>query len=139
MKKQDVLVFLQTVVHAVIATSSKDGTTEAAFIGLAQTDRFELIFGTYNTSRKYKNLRENTRVSFVVTSPDELVTVQIDGTAYELDDKEKDPYVATYLEKIPSAKIFSIHPEQSYWKVIPTWMRYTDVRGEKEIIEEFTF
>ncbi len=139
MTKQDVLSFIKTQQHAVISTCGKTQQPEAALIGFGETDEFELIFGTYKTSKKYKNLKGNNKVAFVIGWQEDYITVQYEGEASELEGSAVEKYVSLYHKKVPGAVIYKSHPEQSYWKVKPTWIRYSDLSADKEKVYEFTF
>lgn len=140
MTKQDVYNFIHAKTYAVISTCGKNEQPEAALIGFGDTEDLELIFGTYSSSKKYKNLQENSRVAFVIGwDSSEYVTVQYEGIASELFGEELEKYVALFHQKTPSSARYQSHPEQRYFKVQPTWIRYSDLGGEEEKIEEFTF
>lgn len=139
MTKEQVLNFIKTKKHAVISTSDKNNKPESALIGFGETDRFELLFGTYRTTRKYKNLKENNNVSFVIGWDEDFVTVQYEGEAFELSPLETEKYVPIYHKKVPGAAIYKSHPDQTYWKVTPSWIRYSDLSGEEEKIYEWSF
>jgi pyridoxine/pyridoxamine 5'-phosphate oxidase len=139
MNKEDLLAFIKTKQHAVISTVASDGCPEAALIGFGETDDFELIFGTYTTSRKYANLKHNNNVAFVIGWDEEAITVQYEGIASELAHEEWEHYLALYHKKVPSAVVFKSHPDQSYWKVTPRFVRYSDFSGEHPAVVEFTF
>lgn len=139
MNKDNLLVFIKTKQHAVIATYTKNQYPEAALIGFGETNEFELIFGTYKTSRKYKNLKENNKVAFVIGWDEDYITVQYEGVASELSSSEAEKYVPLYHKKVPGAAVYKTHPEQTYWKVRPTWIRFSDLSGDKEEVFEFSF
>lgn len=140
MTQQDVFNFIHGKTYTVISTSGNNGQPEAALIGFGDTEDLELIFGTYNSSKKYKNLQENSRVAFVIGwDSSEYTTVQYEGIATELFGDEQEKYVSLFHQKTPSSARYQSHPEQRYFKVTPTWIRYSDLSGEEEIIEEFTF
>lgn len=136
MNKETILKFFKSRKHAVIATIGEYGQPEAALIGFGETDGLEIIFGTYRTSRKYKNLKRSNKATFVIGWDNDNITVQYEGVARELSANEIDRYVSIYHEKVPSAAAFRNHPEQSYWIVTPTWIRYSDLNGDEELIEE---
>lgn len=138
MKKKDLLTFLHANKHAVIATVGGK-KPEAALIGFGETENLELVFGTSKKSRKYKNLKKNPAASFVIGLGEENITVQYEGRATELDQAGIKKYAPRYYRKNPEAKEYAHLPDQSYWKVTPTWIRYTNLVGEKEINHEFTF
>lgn len=139
MNKTSVLAFIKTKKHAVISTCGKNQQPEAALLGFGQTDDFELIFGTFRTSKKYKNLKENKKVAFVISWDEDYITIQYEGVAQELSQSEIEKYVHLYHKKVPGAADYKSHPDQTYWKVEPTWIRYSDLSGDEEKIYEFTF
>ena len=139
MNRGDVLSFIKTKKHAVISTCGKNQQPESALIGFGETDDFKLVFGTYKTTRKYSNLKENNRVAFVIGWDEDYITVQYEGLADELDEAGIEKYVPHYHNKVPGAVAYKSHPDQTYWKAKPTWIRYSDLSGEKEKVYEFTF
>lgn len=139
MTKQNVLDFIKTKKHAVISTCGVNQSPEAALIGFGETDAFELFFGTSTLSRKYKNLQENNKVAFVIGWDKDSVTVQYEGIATEVLGAELDNYIELFHKKVPGAVKFRDNPEQTYFKVTPTWIRYSDLSGDREIVQEFSF
>ena len=53
-------------VNAVQATVSPDGSPQAALVGIAVTDLFEIVFDSLEKTRTAMNLSQNPRVAFVV-------------------------------------------------------------------------
>lgn len=132
-QKQKILEFSKTQMLCVISTVSPDGKPEAALVGIAETDNFEFIFGTSDTSRKYKNLQQNSHVAIVIGhDAKERRTVQIEGVATELEGAEADTYRDILLTKNPFAKKFAEKPDQKWFKVQPTWARYTNFADHEE-------
>jgi len=111
---------------AVMSTVTKEGNPEAAALEFGDTDDLELIFDTIVTYRKYKNLEENNRVAFVI-GWDENITVQYEGEAHELSGEEEVKYKQLYFQKNPKAKKWEKNPEIRYFKVIPKWIRYSNL------------
>lgn len=139
MDKDTVLAFIKTKKHAVISTCGKNQQPEAALIGFGETDDFELIFGTFKTTKKYKNLKKNNKVAFVIGWDEDYITVQYEGIASELSRSEIEKYIPLYHKKTPGAAAYKSDPNQTYWKVKPTWIRHSDLSGDEEKIYEFTF
>jgi pyridoxine/pyridoxamine 5'-phosphate oxidase len=140
MTKQELFSFLNKNIHAVISTCGTNQQPEAALIGFGETENLEIIFGTFYTSKKYRNIQENNKVAFATGWEANLyITVQYEGTARELKPEELDHYLKLYHTKVPSAAHYHEHPEQRYFLVTPTWIRYSDLSGEEEKIVEFTF
>ena len=60
------LAFLRSHRVAVEASAAPEGGAQAAVVGIAVTDRFEIVFDTLGSSRKARNLRANPAVAFVL-------------------------------------------------------------------------
>lgn len=121
-----------------LATVTPDGTPEAAVIEFAETDEFELIFDTFTTYRKYKNLKTNPDVAFVI-GWDENITVQYEGIAEELDDDNVAKYKQMYFTKNPDARKWEKFPETTWFRVKPRWLRYRDGNTDPITISEISF
>ena len=65
MKRSDLLDFMRGEKYAVEASCASDGP-QAAVVGIAVGDDFEIFFDTVGTTRKALNLRGDPRVAFVV-------------------------------------------------------------------------
>lgn len=122
--KKKVLEFIKTQNLAVISTCSSSGYPQAAVVGISEMDDLSLFFGTFSSYRKYKNLKVNPRVALVIGWED--VTVQYEGVARELSDAERENAKQMHVEKLPSSKKFSELVDQCYFKIEPTWVRFTD-------------
>jgi len=130
---------LNTEVLGVVATAGADRVPQAALVGFTATDDLNLVFGTSNQTRKYQNLQTNPKVSFVIgTSAEARVTVQYLGTARELAGEELTQYQNVHLAKHPRAKRVVLAPEERMFLVSPTWIRYSDYKGDPKVIFELT-
>jgi uncharacterized protein YhbP (UPF0306 family) len=80
------LEFLRTHRLAVQASVSGARGAQAAVVGIAVTDEFELIFDTLETTRKAQNIAREPRVALVIggTREGEEQTVQYEGVADRL-------------------------------------------------------
>lgn len=136
--KQEILDFIKQQRLAVISTVSAGGRPESAVIGFGESDNLQLIFGTYNSSRKYANLLAKPAVSFVI-GWDRDITVQYEGTARELRGEEADDYAARYQRKTPASRKYREHPENRYFLVDPKWVRYTDINFDPWRVLELKF
>ncbi|MDB5176235.1 MAG: hypothetical protein JWM81_1093 [Candidatus Saccharibacteria bacterium] len=130
--------FLYSYKNGVLATVGSDGTPSSAIIGFGQTHDLELLFGTETTSRKYKNLTHNPHIAFTVGG-ETAETIQYEGIARELNESEYDVLLNNYWLKNPHAKKYHASPNQRYFTVAPTWIRYTDMRSGPSQITELTF
>ncbi len=124
--KEQLYNFLNAHEIAVISTIHINGTPESAVIGFGQTPELEIIFGTDNSSRKYKNLKANAHVAIVI-GWDNRETVQYEGVARELTDKELPIIEDNYWHKTPQAKKHHQNPNERYFLVSPQWLQYTNL------------
>lgn len=133
-KKQTILEFIKRHDLCVIATTDSD-KPEAAVIEYGETENLELIFDAFVSSRKYQNLTKNQKTAFVI-GWDENITVQYEGEAYELKGEELNKYKEIYFKKNPRAKKWEGREGIVYFKVIPKWVRYSDLNKDPwEIFE----
>ena len=126
-KKRFILNFIKRHKIAVISTVNAKNKPESAVVEFGQTDNLELIFDTFSTYRKYKNIKRSPYVAFVI-GWDEDATVQYEGKAVELLGKDLEGYKKKFFKKHPDAKKWERFKQIRYFKVIPTWIRYSDLR-----------
>jgi len=119
--------------HAVIASNCLDRAPESATVGFAEKPNLELVFGTWTSTRKYQNIEHDNRVSFVIGF-ESGVLVQYEGTAHQIEHTEAD--VELYLIKKPSARKHMNDADQVWFRVKPTWIRYSDFGQEPHEIFE---
>jgi len=137
MTQQDLYYYMHKFIDGVISTCGKNGQPESAVVGLGQTDKLEIIFGTNHSTRKYKNIIENPHVSFVLW--EENTTMQYEGVATELFGEEKQRLIEIFHTKVPSAAHFKNQQGQVYFKITPTWIRFTDYKNKTSPVQEFLF
>jgi PPOX class probable F420-dependent enzyme len=123
---------------AVVATRGPDGAPQAALVGIAATDRGELLFDTASSSRKYRNLRAFPRVAAVIGWEDE-VTVQCEGDADVLTGAERERCLATYVHQYPDGRERARDPSIVLVRIRPDWGRLSDYRPDTFGAEEIIF
>ncbi len=130
--------FLNSYQLGVLSTINDEGLPNAVIVGFGQTKDLEILFGTDNTSRKYKNLSSNPNAAFVIggETPE---TIQYEGVARELSNSELDLIRDNYWVKNPRAEKQHQNPNQRYFIITPTWIRYTDIRSKPWDITELKF
>jgi len=128
-QKKIILDFIKKQRLAVISTVGIDSKPESAVLEFGETEKLEIIFDTFSTSRKYKNLQTNKNVSLVI-GWDENITVQYEGVAEEVRGKEAKEYQQIYWNKNPKAQRWESREDITYFKVMPKWIRYSDLRKE---------
>ena len=121
---------------AVEATVALQGAPQAAVIGVAITDRWELLFDTVSQSRKHQNLVQNPRVAFVIGWEHER-TVQYEGIAELPTEAELPDVRAYYFDRFPDGPTRQTWPGLVYWRVRPTWIRYSNLNVNPPIIQEW--
>ena len=134
MTPQELLVFLRSHRLAVQATVAADGGVQAAVVGFAVTDRFEIVFDSLGSTRKVVNLRRNPRVAVVIGWEDEQ-TVQMGGLADEPTGEDLARLKTVYFQAYPDGVDRQQWPGITYVRVRPDWMRYSDFRIPSRVVE----
>lgn len=137
-EKSQILAFMRAHRLAVQATASNDGAPQAAVVGFAVSDRFEIVFDTLASTRKALNIRANARVAFVIggLKKNDERTVQFEGIADEPTGPELERLKIIYYEVFPDGPDRLNWPGLIYVRVQPTWIRYSDyTRDPAEIVE----
>jgi general stress protein 26 len=136
MTKPDLLTHLRTHKLAVLSTTGPAGAPSAALVGVAVSDALELIFDTLSTTRKHANMLRDPRVAVTFSGPGEQ-TVQIEGVASavsvtaEHDAEYRDIYYAAW----PDGRARLGWEGLAYWRVTPTWARYTNYAQSPVAVE----
>ena len=139
MDASGLLRFLREHRVAVEASVSSSHLPQAAVVGIAFTDEFEIVFDTVESSRKAINLRRNPRLAFVVGGLNEgdERTVQYEGIADEPSGAELDHLKQVYYAVYPDGPSRLSWPGLVYIRVRPTWIRFSDYSVDPPLIEEF--
>ena len=138
MTRDALLEFMRSEKYAVQTSVSPGGLPQAAVVGIAVSDRFEILFDTLASSRKAPNLRANPAIAFVIggTREGDERTVQYEGTADEPDGGELERLLAVYYARFPEGPERRSWPGLIYVRVKPTWIRYSDYgKNPPEILE----
>jgi len=140
MTPRDLLEFMRRYRVAGQASVSADGAAQAAAVGIAITDRFEIVFDTLSSSRKAQNLRRNPKIALVIggLSGGEERTVQYEGVADEPAGDELERLKQAYYHVYPDGPSRLRWPGLTYVRVRPTWIRYSDFTAMPPLIVEFT-
>ncbi|WP_348267021.1 pyridoxamine 5'-phosphate oxidase family protein [Edaphobacter paludis] len=124
--------------YGVVSSTSSTGTPQSALVGIATTPNLEIIFDTVASSRKYPNLIERPRCSFVVGWGAEQ-TVQFEGIASLPTGLDLKRYQDTYFAVWPECRTHISWPGIAYFVVRPAWIRFSDYDQKPPLIEEMTF
>ena len=136
-KKKIIYDFLNEQIHAVLATVNAENKPEGAFIGFGLDEQMNIVFGTGIKTRKFANIQNNPHVALTITDAEKRITVQYEGEAKELIKEELDKCKQLYFHKLPSARKFESSTNR-YFKVTPTWIRYSDINETPWKIFELT-
>ena len=139
MTRNELLAFMRSERYAVQASVSALGRPQAAVVGIAVSDAFELVFDTLDSTRKAVNLRANPSVAFVIggTGEGDERTVQYEGTADVPEGAERERLQRIYFDRFPDGKARQAWPGLIYVRVKPTWIRYSDYNVQPPEIVEF--
>ncbi|MGC1459235.1 MAG: pyridoxamine 5'-phosphate oxidase family protein [Steroidobacteraceae bacterium] len=133
------LLFLRQHRLAVQASVSPGSRPQAAVVGIAVSDHFEIVFDTIETTRKAQNLRKNSHVALIVggLSLGDERTVQYEGEVDEPVGAELERLKAVYYCAYPDGPDRVNWPGLIYMRVRPTWIRYSDYNMSPPQIIEF--
>lgn len=144
LNRHELLEFMRANPLVTLATISAESVPSAAIVGVAVSDRFELVFDTLGTSRKFRNLQKNPRIAIVFgaagayrgSGHDER-TVQYEGVADIPTGEELERVRETiYFKQFPDGRARLKWPHIEYVRVRPMWMRYSDYNvNSPEIVE----
>jgi hypothetical protein len=140
MNTASLLEFMRQHRLAVQASVSTASAPQAAVIGYAVTERFEIVFDTLDASRKGQNLRRNNRIALVIGGlvDGEERTVQYEGIADEPSGAELDRLKQVYYAAWPDGPDRLSWPGLTYVRVRPTWIRFSNFNANPPQIIEFT-
>ena len=140
MTARELLSFMRTHRVAVQASVTGTATAQAAVVGIAITDRFEVVFDTLGSSRKARNLRANPSIALVMGGllPGDERTVQCEGVADEPEGTERERLTNAYYAVYPDGRDRLSWPGLTSVRVRPQWIRYSDFGQPTPLIVEFT-
>jgi general stress protein 26 len=137
--KDDLLAFMRRHLLAVQSSVSPDGAPQSAVIGYVVDDRLALFFDTKTDARKARNLRADPRIALVIGwDLDEACTLQIEGVADEPTGGDLARFKTIYFERFPDGVEREAWPDIAYFRVRPTWARFSDFRTPEPTIVELT-
>lgn len=139
MTRDDLLTFMRAEKFAVQASLSRTYAPQAAVVGVAVSDDFELVFDTLTDSRKAVNLRANPSVAFAIggVRDDVVRTVQYEGVADFPSGDELRRVQEIYFSRFPDGR------DRLHWKglihvrVKPLWIRYSNYEPNPPLVLEF--
>ena len=128
MTRTELLMLIRSCRFAVQASVSSERSPQAAVVGIAVTDLFELVFDSVETTRKAVNLSQNPKVAFVVGGwmPGDERTLQYEGIVDKPTGVELEALKAIYYARFPSGPSRLAWPGLIYLRARPIWIRYAD-------------
>ncbi len=124
----------------VISTNQPGLAPESAVISFSELEDMQLIFGTFQGSRKYQNIKQDNKVSLALGWDNTTKqTLQIEGYAMEVNDADRLRIEDIHCKKNPSSERFRGKPEQRYFIVKPYWLKYSDYSVHPQEIWELHF
>ena len=137
-QKKIIINFIKKHIIGVVSTVTADNKPESAVVEFSETEDLEIIFNTLSDSRKYKNLQTKNNVA-VVIGWDEDITVQYEGEVFELSGEELAKYKEIFFKKLPHARKWKKVKGITFFKVVPKWIRYSDLRKHPWDVFEIRF
>src|SRR5262245_55910167 len=137
----DVLEFVRSHSLAVQASVSPSHSPQAAVVGFISTDDFELFFDTVESTRKVTNLRQNSRIAFVIgglANGDER-TVHYEGVVDEPIGPELEQLKEQYFVRFPDGRNRQSWQGITYMRARPRWLRFSNFNTTPPEIAELTF
>lgn len=136
--RADLLDFMRHQSLAVVASVSDAGAPEAAVVGIAVTDQFEVVFDAPTSSRKARNVRARPDVALVIggMTPGDERTVQYEGIADEPAGHDLEVLKELYFLGFPDGRERS-GPGLTYLRLRPTWIRFSDFNQDPPLVVEF--
>jgi hypothetical protein len=140
MQRAELLSFIRE--HRLAAEASVSGSSraQAAVVGFAISNAFEIVFDTLDSTRKVANLRQNPKLAFVICgfTPGDERTAQYEGLADEPTGADLERLTEIYYGVYPDGRARRNWAGLIYVRVRPTWIRYSDYNLDPPQIVEFT-
>ena len=139
MTRTVLLEFLRSRRYVMQSSVSPSGAPQAAVIGVAVSDTFEIVFDTLASTRKAHNLTREPRIALVFGSleADVSVSVQYEGIVDQPSGDDLDRLLELYLRVFPDGRERQGWPGLMYLRARPTWLRYSDFSQDPPSILEF--
>jgi hypothetical protein len=134
------LAFMRQELYAVQASVGDGGVPQAAIVGVVVSDQFEVFFDTLGHSRKATNLRQRPYAAMVLgpAASGSAQTVQLEGLADEPRGDELARLLQLYFKRFPDGRERQGLADITYWRIRPTWIRFSDFSVEPAHIVEIT-
>ena len=140
-QKEKIIKLLENNRFGVIATypTELDRAPESAVVAISYTLNLEIVFGSFNTTRKNKNLERNSKISIVVGWDNTLKqTLQMEGEAFKILGAERIKLEEAHCQRNIESNHFRNDQRQEYFKIKPYWIRYSDFSKDPQEVWENT-
>lgn len=138
-----ILFFLSKNTLMVLSTvKSQTNAPASSLVAYVETPALELYFQTQKKTRKYSNLLENKQVSILTGwESNQRITLQYEGVAQQITDVRHIEEVKQLFlnKKSPSTEKYLNHPDVAFFKLTPSWIRYSDYTMRIPDIRELQF
>lgn len=133
----ELLAYIRSHKLAVISTLGANSAPQSAFVGVATTDKFEIVFDTVSTSRKHGNLLRDPRIAVTFAREPAEQTLQYEGMAFPVsrDAAHDARFREEYYRAWPDGPDRLAWPDLVYWGIAPRWLRYSDFDRGPLIVE----
>ena len=133
------LAFLRSHQYAVQASQSPESGVQAAVIGIAVSDTFDIVFDTVESSRKARNLAVDPRIALVIggTENGDPRSVQYEGLAERIKTVDKGLVEDLYFRVFPEGLDRLAWKGIMHVRVRARWLRYSDFSVAPPRIVEF--
>ena len=140
MTRNELLSFIREYPLAVEASVSGSGEPQAAVVGVAVGDDFEVVFDALLSTRKAANLRQNPHIAFVFGGwgVGEERTVQYEGVADVPSGVERERVRQLYFSVYPDGRDRLSWAGLIHVRVRPTWLRFRDCASSPQTSLEFS-
>jgi pyridoxamine 5'-phosphate oxidase-like protein len=133
-KANELVEFMRANPLATVATISADGGPEAAVVGVAVSDRLELVFDTLDTSRKFLNVKGEPRIAAVFGAAGAYRSGKHDERSLQYEGMADVPVgeelgrvqESIYFKQFPDGRARMKWAHIAYVRVTPVWIRYSD-------------
>ncbi len=136
MTQEELRDFLRLHRDGVVSTTHA-GQPEGAVVGIAVSDRCELVFDALDSTHKVRNLRRDPRVALTVWSGSR--TAQLEGVADEPSGAELQRLQQVYYGVFADGPSRLAWPGLTYFRIRPRWARYSDFGAQPAQFVEFDF
>lgn len=143
----DALAFLKRHKTGVLSTVSAHGDARSRLVHYVCDEQFHIYFSTPASTRKIADLSAHPQASFVVATEDVPQTIQLEGVAAEITDKQKiERELSTLVEVVmPNTTFYwpTLKLDQGtlkFMELVPTWIRWADYafaeKGAEHVFKE---